>query len=346
MDNALAPLEQRRPLPSTERPLAAPFSMEIDPPDATTLSWHLLGAGGYLDAWTDPREHDALRAAYFESAQATDHGLCVLRESGRATGMVQATRRPNGAFVLHQLALDPGLRKTSRGGWMGAYWLMRAVLKFVQHRGAHFQIFAESARTLSRATYLDFHHKGWAPGLSDLRLVEVYRATPALESSSWSQDDGVEVATPTDGELARVVEELAHRLAPIDRTLVHGQSWLRVARLGGQAMAGLVLELGPQLNVFGVLNVFTLVWLAPCDRRTRERVASSLLAAAQAHLRSRGVVAALLAHPDRELDEVAARVGFRYVSPGLRWTASTEIVPDFIRHLDEVMMGGAPGGNR
>lgn len=334
------PSPKERPLSRWGRyPPAAAFSTEVDPPEAMTLSWQLLGSGGYLDAWTDPAEHAALRDAYFSDAGATEHRVVALRESGRACGMVQATRRPNGLLLLHQMALDREQRSHSRGGSLCSYWILQTLFRATSAWPSHFQVFAESARSLSRSIYIDFHAKGWSPWQSDLQYHEIYRATPALGVAAPTPDAYVEVSAPTAGELSPVHEALAPRLAPVERARGPEQSWLRVARIGGRAAAVLMLDEGPQLNVFGVMNTCSLAWLEPCDVALRDALALALLGAAHDRLRARGVVAAILAHPDRELDAVAVQAGFRYVSQGLRWTASAEIIPDYLEHLDHVMVG-------
>jgi c-di-GMP-binding flagellar brake protein YcgR len=317
-------------------------------------AWRVYEKSTYVQSWIPQDRVEQVRQTFRSGWRQLeqDRGrLLVLNEQDGAVGTIAANQMYPRTWLMHGLAVDKTLRE--RGGkehFLGLarelYFGVAYALQHVAHC-RYFLSYFEQGKPWNQRLYGNFCRSYGVPADQLLDQAYLYRRRTD-RSLSVELKPGLTVGRATASERAliartaettlpeQVVDAFSLRENEIDlRSIVRpGRSrTLLVARDGQEPVMAAVCETGgPGLNIFGLMNA---CWTIPLSRRApRWETQAALLAELTSHYRRQGIAEFLLI--DDKADRAAALAGldFQSVGPGIRWLASTRVLPAWLAYLE------------
>jgi hypothetical protein len=331
-------------------------------PYIVKAAWQLLDASEYLRLWTPNMLRDHLELSFFRSWSQVDKNcghLTILTDGNRDIGTLAASRIYPRTWLLHSLGIDKERRSRTRFFFDVARDVYDAILHLVQHsqNSEYFVLYAEKSKRLTKLLYGDFvdaHSDATAMLYDEYRLFK--RRT---DNSAYSPpiENGISIEVLRGRQLhslSRLIERKVSHLEfdafsyaeqEIDLGLF-GEQFINigsdrsrgaiVALRGTTPLAALVADVGDEgANVFGLLNRCRIIWFS--DVIDRQNIKGALLTCAVTYYRDAGKLAFVYIDRDGEGDDVAAELGYDFVSEGIRWLARANIMPAWRSYIEDIM---------
>jgi hypothetical protein len=317
-------------------------------------AWNVYEKSTYVKSWIPEDRVEHVRQTFrsgWRNLEQDRGSLLVLNERNSAVGTIAANQMYPRTWLMHGLAVDKALRE--RGGkehFLGLarelYFGVAYALQHVAHC-RYFLSYFEQGKPWNQRLYGNFYRSYGVP--SDQLLDEAYlyrrrtdrslsiERTPGLTIGRASASERALVARTAESTLpSQVVDAFSLREGEIDlRSVVRpGRSrTLLVARDGQEPVLAAVCEAGgPGLNIFGLMNV---CWTIPLAKRApRWETQAALLAEVTAHYRRQGTAEFLLIDDKADRGQALAGLDFQSVGPGIRWLASTRVLPAWLAYLE------------
>jgi hypothetical protein len=340
-----------------------PRAVVAEPPVAARKSWQVLGESGYLRLWAPGGDIEGLEEAYSRTWSEPRSGagrLMLVESRGQTVGTLAGSLLYPKTWLVHQL----GVTERERAGlttFLGlAYELYSGLMYLFQQEAMaeYFVIFAERDRRWTETLYGRFAAQCPDRAAFAYTANRVFRRDPAVPISRvviHPKTVDILPATRPDLELvARALElscsalecdSMAYAASEIgleafgERCRAFGWERSRqvyVAHDHGVPVAALIAENGGEgVNIFGLMNCCSIVNLSV--EPLPEAVKAALLEeAAQHFLRLEKPVFIFFDEADADVRAVEL-MGFEFVSDGMRFIASKQIVPAWLSYLENAL---------
>jgi hypothetical protein len=331
--------------------------------DLPWLAWQILDSSQFLEQWTRVEDRERLEHQFrlqWEGPAARSGRLIVLRDGTRTVGTLASSRILPRMWLLHSLGVDRNERRHRRVLLDAARELFAAILWLLKResRGCYYVLFAEKGKRWNELLYDGFVRAlpPGAPSIYDGYDLFKFRSEGLpVRPSTGPADLRTERAgaaalqavarglralvTPLESDAYSYGEEEISLGSVAERGAGQFRREIAVVRAGGEPVAAVIADSGSEgVSVFGLLNSCRVFFLRSVDDPARAKaICSALLSAAWEWYHRLGV-AEFIFYATSDAERAAAgEMGGRFVSGGVRWLASCDLLPAWMNYVDEVL---------
>jgi hypothetical protein len=335
----------------------------VEPKAAAQQAWHVLDESGYVRLWSAKEDNERVREEYTRTwgDASRDVGRLMLVENrGETVGTLAGSLLYPKTWLVHQL----GVTERERGGLASflnlAYELYAGLMYLFQHEASaeYFVIYAERDKRWTQTLYGDFVAQYPDRSAFAYHDNRVFRRDPAAPVSRIvPRCEAVEVVAADAEALQGVSNALTSTCSVVvNDSMAYGlheigleafaescralgcerERRVFIAREQGEPVAALVAESGGEgVNIFGLMNRCFIVKLGS-NPVTQAAKAALLEQAAQYFLQLEKQLFLFFDEGDADIASVEL-MGFEFVSDGMRFIASKQVVPAWLNYLKNVL---------
>jgi hypothetical protein len=324
--------------------------------------WQVFENSNYVNKWIDSDVSSQVRQEFKRSWQgAASRGgeILLLNGQERALGTISANQVYPRTWLMHSLAVDKQARAgVQRAEFLGlARELYSGIMYTLQHQAStrYFLAYFEESKSWNQRLYRDFARDYVARGDQSYDPVFVYKLQPGAPAPVPLPPPSNVVVVRADAEHRCLVAASARNTrSPIvvdgmalDESILDLQSFsqacadagiersrqvLMVIENGQPVLAAICEGGSAGINVFGLMN---LCWTIPIGNTPASDAATwALFEAVRAHYRDAGAAEVVLIEENESRRSFLESLGYRFVSPGIRWLARVHVLPAWLSYVE------------
>jgi hypothetical protein len=336
--------------------------------------WQVFESSQYVDKWIGEGAVSQVQREFRDSWQGAvsrSGEILLLNERERSLGTISANRIYPRTWLMHSLAVDRQARGPGqRSEFLGlARELYSGIMYTLQHEAGtrYFLAYFEETKSWNQRLYRDFARDYVDACDQRYDQVVVYKSSPGggtgtANAESPPGGSNVQVLRASAEHRKLLAEQARVRLAPIlvdalalDEPSIDLQNFSAVCAASGiqrsreilvvtddgiPALAAICEGGSEGINVFGLMN---LCWTIPLGKDPpSEAAVAALMTAVNGHYQARATAEFVLVEASESNRPTLERLGYRFVSPAIRWLARVEVLPAWLSYVENELVADRP----